>query len=272
MNEHMLLEKTIDITREAGHEVMRFYRSTFAVEDKSPDNPVTDADFAADHLLKERLGSLLPDSGWLSEETADSPVRLEKERVWVVDPLDGTKEFVMGIPEFSISVALVEDGIPTLAVVFNPATDELYTALRGAGFHYNQKPAAVSKRRQLQDALADASRSEVGRGEFEPFEALVKVNVMGSIAYKLARVAAGQADVTWSRGPKHEWDICAGTLLVEEAGGRCVNLDGDPIVFNRPYPKVNGIIASNGHLHSALLEALLPHGAARALSTRPGGR
>ncbi|MDX1664771.1 MAG: 3'(2'),5'-bisphosphate nucleotidase CysQ [Candidatus Promineifilaceae bacterium] len=271
MADPALLEKTIQITRDAGQEVMRFYRSTFAVDDKSPDNPVTDADFAADQLLKERLGTLLPDSGWLSEETADSPARLEKERVWVVDPLDGTKEFVMGIPEFSISVALVEDGLPALAVVFNPATNELYAALRGGGFHYNGDPARTSERRALQSALVDASRSEMKRGEFEPFEELVKVNVMGSIAYKLARVAAGQADATWSRGPKHEWDVCAGTLLVEEAGGRCVDLDGKPIVFNRPYPKVNGIIASNGHLHGDLLEALLPHGAARSLSTPPGG-
>ena len=267
-----LLEKTIEITREAGREIMRFYRSTFAVKDKSPNNPVTDADLAADRLLKERLGALLPESGWLSEETADNLARLEKERVWVVDPLDGTREFVMGIPEFSVSVALVEKGSPLLAVIFNPAHDELYAAVRGGGVHFNRAPAAVSGCRELHAARVDASRSEVKQGEFEPFEALVQVNVMGSIAYKLARVAAGQTDATWSRGPKHEWDICAGTLLVEEAGGRCVNLDGEPIQFNRPYPKVNGIIASNSHLYAHLLQALLPHGAARSLSTPPGGR
>jgi len=109
----------------------------------------------------------------------------------------------------------------------------------------------------------EPERSEVRRGEFEPFAGLFEVNVMGSIAYKLARVAAGQADATWSRGPKYEWDICAGTLLVLEAGGVCVDLDGRPIRFNKSFPKVNGIIADNGLLHEGILRAVTEQGAAR---------
>jgi myo-inositol-1(or 4)-monophosphatase len=258
-----LTADTIEITRAAGAVIMQYYRSSFSVKDKKPDNPVTDADFAADALLKRRLLERLPAAGWLSEETVDSPERLDKDLVWVVDPLDGTKEFVMGIPEFSVSVALVEKGTPILGVVFNPATDELYVAAAGLGVTLNGRPVSTSRRAALSGACVDASRSEWKRGEFEPFTGLVEVNVMGSIAYKLARVAAAQADATWSRGPKNEWDICAGTLLVQAAGGRCVNLDDQSFIFNQPNPKVNGIIADNGLLHGAVLDALAPFGAAR---------
>ncbi len=264
-----LLQETITITQAAGAAIMEYYQSDFSVKDKKPDNPVTDADYAADRLLRERLLALLPEAGWLSEETADNPERLEKEAVWVVDPLDGTKEFVMGIPEFTVSVALVEKGQPVLGIILNPVTEEVYCAQRGGGVTLNGEPTAASGRAELAGARVDASRSEMKRGEFEPFVSKMDVNVMGSIAYKLARVAAGQADATWSRGPKNEWDICAGVLLVQEAGGRCVDLDDEAFAFNRPYPKVNGIIADNGRLHEQVLAALAPHGAARVEKMPP---
>lgn len=255
-----LLDDTVQITRAAGAAIMRYYRAAFDVRDKAPDNPVTDADLAADTLLREQLLTLLPEAGWLSEETADNPARLDRQLVWVVDPLDGTKEFVLGIPEFAVSVALVEAGRPIIGVIYNPASAELYTAERGAGVRYNGATVGVSHRRIFDGARVDASRSERKRGEFEPFEAQVNVRTMGSIAYKLARVAAAQTDATWSRGPKNEWDICAGALLVDEAGGRCVNLDDEPFNFNRPEgPLVNGLIADNGHLHDAVVAALAPH-------------
>lgn len=263
MNE--LLSQTVEITRAAGAVIMGYYESSFDVKDKKPDNPVTDADFAADKLLKEQLMELLPEAAWLSEETVDNPMRLLKEYVWIVDPLDGTKEFVMGIPEFTVSVGLVQDGRPQLAIVFNPATDELFTATNKGGVTYNGQPAHTSERTTLEGLKIDASRTEWDRGEFEPFEDLVEANIVGSIAYKLARVATGQADATWSRGPKNEWDVCAGALLVVEGGGSCVDLDDKDLFFNRPRPKVNGIIADNGTLHEALMATLKPHGAARVL-------
>jgi len=263
MNE--LLSQTVEITKAAGAAIMGYYRSSFDVQDKTPDNPVTDADFAADKLLKEQLSALLPEAGWLSEETVDNPLRLLKEYVWVVDPLDGTKEFVMGIPEFTVSVGLVQDGRPQLAVVFNPATDELFTATNKGGVFYNGEAVQTTDRALLEGARVDASRSEWNRGEFEPFDGLIETNIVGSIAYKLARVAAGQADATWSRGPKNEWDICAGALLIVEAGGSCVDLDNKELFFNRPRPKVNGVIADNGALHEALFATLKPLGAARVI-------
>ncbi len=260
-----LLAETIKITQAAGTAVMVYFqdRDSFTVTNKSPDNPLTDADLASDKLLNEQLMALLPDAGWLSEETRDSPERLDKKRVWVVDPIDGTKEFVMGIPEFTISVGLVEDGRPLLGIILNPATGELYYGMRGEGVYLNDQPTGVSTRTEFVGSAVDASRSERKRGEFEPFEDSLHIKTMGSIAYKLARVAAGQADATWSRGPKNEWDICAGVLLIEEAGGVCNDLDDNPITFNKSFPKVNGIIADNGRIHQQVVAALAPYGAAR---------
>ncbi len=258
-----LLEPTVELTKAAGDIVMGFYKSSYSVEDKSPDNPVTEADFASDTFLKEKLLKLLPEAGWLSEETRDSDARLDQEYLWCVDPIDGTKEFIMGIPEFTISVALVHNGKPVVAVIFNPDTKELYAAAKGAGFFFNGESHTASDRDTLSGAVIDASRSERKRGEFEPFEADMEIRTMGSVAYKLARVASGQCDATWSRGPKNEWDICAGVLLVEEAGGVAVDLSNRPITFNQLHPKVNGIIADNGALHEQVVAALAPHGPAR---------
>jgi myo-inositol-1(or 4)-monophosphatase len=254
-----LLQDTLKITRTAGAAIMQYYKSSFDVSDKAPDNPVTDADYAADTLLKEKLRALLPEAGWLSEETVDNPERLNNKQVWVVDPLDGTKEFIMGEPEFAISVALVEDGQPILGVIYNPPTDELFYATKGGGAFFNDKMVQVTERTKLQGSIINASRSERKRGEFEPFEENFQIRTMGGTAYKLARVAAGLCDAAWSRGPKNEWDICAGVLLVHEAGGRCVNLDDEEFNFNRPKTLVNGFIADNGHLHDDLIAALAPH-------------
>jgi len=228
-----LLKDTIEITKAAGAAIMQYYKSSFTVEDKSPDNPVTDADYAADTLLHQRLTARLPEAGWLSEETVDQPDRLQKEKVWIVDPLDGTKEFIMGIPEFAVSVALVENGQPILGVIYNPASAELFYGVRGSGVFLNGNRAQVTRRDQLEGARVDASRSECKRGEFEPFEDMLKIQIIGGTAYKLGRVAAGLCDASWSRGPKNEWDICAGVLLITEAGGRCVDLNNTPFIFNR---------------------------------------
>ena len=254
-----MLRKTIEAVEEAGQAIMSYYTDSYMVTEKSPDNPLTDADLAADALLKQRLTALFPDAGWLSEETADTPDRLEKRYCWVVDPLDGTKEFVLGIPEFTVSVALVENGLPILGIILNPATGELFSGSLGEATKYNGKKCKTSKATSLFGARVDASRSERSQGEFDLFEEIVNVVTMGSIAYKLARVSAGIADATWSRGPKNEWDICAGVFLVQESGGCCVDLDDQPITFNRPYPKVNGIIADNNLLHDEILKALSPH-------------
>ena len=256
---HHLLPQVIAITHAAGEVIKQFYQGAFEVQEKAPDNPVTEADMAADTLLREQLRPLLPHAGWLSEETADNPARLACDWVWVVDPLDGTKEFVLGLPEFAISVGLVQAGEPVLGVVYNPITGDTYAAVRGRGLTHNGTPAHVSTPTRLAECVVEASRSERQRGEFAPFEQAVQVQTMGSIALKLARTAAGQTDATWSRGPKHEWDVCAGVLLVQEGGGVVVDLDEQPLRFNQPHPKINGLMATSAGMASAVANLLAPH-------------
>jgi len=240
-------------TLEAGAAIRSYFKHSYEIRDKGHDNPVTAADLAADRILRERLMAAFPDDGWLSEETVDDPARLDRRRIWVVDPIDGTKEFIMGIPEFAISVAMVMGCDTQLGIVYNPSTDEFFHAVRGGGAYLNGDPVHVTQRAEVAGAHIPASRSEFKRGEFDGLLLPVKVTPTGSIAYKLALVAAGRADATWSRGPKNEWDICAGVLLAQEAGGRVTDLHCQPYCFNQYDPLVDGIVASNGQLHTGVM-------------------
>lgn len=222
---------------------------------KAADNPVTAADRAVNEVLHAAL--VRDDEAWLSEETVDDPTRLERRRVWVVDPLDGTKEFVQGIPEWCVSIGLVEDGEPVAGGICNPATGEVFLGACGVGVTRNGVPARVSGRAVLAGARVLASRSEVGRGEWERFRGTeFGVRPMGSVAYKLALVAAGLADVTWTLVPKHEWDVAAGVALLLAAGGEARTLEGGHPVFNRRNPKLTGLIAAGPALMPELLAAL----------------
>jgi len=220
----------------AGRVIEAIRARGFDVARKERGDPVTEADHAADALLRRELLAL-ERCGWLSEETADDANRLGQRRTWIVDPLDGTREFLRGIPDYSVAVALVEDRRPVLAVVHVPATGVTYHAERGAGAFRD----GVRLRVQESSVLL-ASRSEMRRGEFAPF-ADWSVRPLGSIEHKLALVASGEAGVTLSRGPKWEWDVCAGSLLVEEAGGKASDLGGNPLRFNQPDPRTAGILA-----------------------------
>ncbi len=232
-----LLPHVRDVAVEAGLLIERIRQEGFEAMSKDDKSPVTRADHEADAVLKRELLALEP-VGWLSEETADSRDRLRAGRLWVVDPLDGTKEFMKGLPEYTVAIALVEEGEPVLGVVHNPATRETFSAARGAGAFRDGEPIQVRE-----GDLLLASRTETARGEFEPFEDTWQVRPIGSIEYKLALIAAGEAAVTFSRGPKHEWDVCAGAIIVREAGGLASELFGEPLRFNQPFPKVRGILA-----------------------------
>jgi myo-inositol-1(or 4)-monophosphatase len=225
---------------------------------KVGDDPVTAADRAVDVVLKKNL--LRPGEGWLSEETVDDFSRLDKERVWVVDPLDGTREFVQGIPEFCVSIAMVENGVPIAGGICNPATDELILGSRDTGVTYNGKPAQPSQRKDLRRALVLASRSEVKRGEWKQFEsAEFNIRPMGSVAYKLGLVAAGRADLTFTLVPKNEWDVAAGAALVESAGGWTLKLDQSPLRCNQKDPLISGLLAGGPFLRDPLLAMLDRH-------------
>ena len=260
--------RRVDLAREleaargaalAAGELLRrhWHERGFEVNHKGKDNPVTTADFEADQKLKEILHGGFPEYGWLSEETADDGLRLERDRVWIVDPLDGTKEFIKGVPEFVVAIALAERGAPVLGVTYNPIKHELFTAVRGMGAYLDGAPIYVTRTSTLMHATVLASRSETARGEWKAYEGSMKVHPMGSVAYKLALVAAGRADATFTRSPKSEWDIAAGAVLILEAGGHITDIDGNELRFNRPSVKVKGLVASNGLLHEQL-ERLLP--------------
>ena len=134
------LNLAVRAAKEAGAIIMEYYKADYEIHDKGYHNPVTTADHAADSLLKEMLTESCPDYGWLSEETVDSPDRLSKERVWVVDPLDGTKEFIEGVPQFVVSIAIVENGEPVVGVLYNPVTKDTFAAAKGEGAFLNDKP------------------------------------------------------------------------------------------------------------------------------------
>lgn len=205
-------------------------------------DPLTEADRAIDVLLRETLPRA--GEGWLSEETVDDPARLECRRVWVVDPVDGTREFVQGIPEWCISIGLVVDGEAVAGGILNPATDELALGAVGHGVTLNGEPSGLERSSGLEDALVLASRSEVGRGEWDRFsEAPFRVQPCGSVAYKLARVAVGLADATWTLVPKNEWDVAAGAALIRASGGEVLHADGTAPAFNRPDPLLPDFLA-----------------------------
>ncbi|KPV41374.1 hypothetical protein AN478_01980 [Thiohalorhabdus denitrificans] len=251
-----LLEDVKEAVRAAGREVMQYQGGANEQWEKGVDDPVTKADLASDKLLRERLLGLCPECGWQSEETVDDQSRLEKEWVWVVDPLDGTKEFLEQVPEFSIAAALVHNGKPKLGVVFNPATMEMIAGAEGAGVTYMGGPARVSEERFRAAASVAVSRSEYKRGEFDEVAATMHLRPIGSVAYKLALVAAGQVDVFYTLTPRCEWDICAGVYLVQAAGGLATEKDGAEVVFNKPEGKTRSLVAANPALHADLLEAL----------------
>ena len=231
MNSDLNLAK--DAAIEAGALILNYYKADYEIKDKGYHNPVTTADYAADACLKKILTEARPDYGWLSEETVDSPDRLSKDRVWVVDPLDGTKEFVEGVPHFVVSVALVQQGEPIVGVLFNPVTKETFTAAKGEGAFLNDEPIRCATKEHVGDMVILNSRSETRRGLWSPYDGTFgELKAIGSVAYKLGLTAAGEADIFASLRPKNEWDICAGNCIINEAGGKLIDLYGNPRKYN----------------------------------------
>ncbi len=232
---------------EAGGIILNYYKADFEIKDKGYHNPVTTADNAADTRLKEILTEARPEYGWLSEETVDSPDRLEKERVWIVDPLDGTKEFIEGVPHFVVSVALVENGNPIVGVLYNPVTAETFSAAKGAGAKLNGDFIHCTTKDDVGKMAILNSRSETRRGLWAPFDRTFgELRAIGSVAYKLGLTAAGKADIFASLRPKNEWDICAGNCIINEAGGKLIDLHGNPRQYNQENTLITpGLIAGN---------------------------
>ena len=235
----------VEASREAGTCILNYYKADYEIRDKSYHNPVTTADHAANDKLKEILLGEYPDYGWLSEETVDSPDRLDKEYIWIVDPLDGTKEFIEGVPHFVVSIALVKNEQPIMGVLYNPVTEELFTAERGKGAFLNGDQIYCVSKVSVEEMVILNSRSETLRGLWQPYKDVFKeLRPIGSVAYKLGLTAAGKADIFASLRPKNECYICAGHCIISEAGGKLINLNGNNVIFNQEKTHIEpGLIA-----------------------------
>lgn len=249
-------ELLVQAVREAGACAQKRFQTDQKIWRKSKYHPVCEADIETNDVLHDRLMEARPDYGWLSEESEDTDERLTRRRIWVVDPIDGTNSYLNGVPEFAVSVALIEDGAALLGVVFNPAQDQLFEAVRGGGAYLNGAKISVTDNSQRKGLSILASRSEHREAGWPERFGADNVHAMSSIAYKLALVAAGRFDATASAWPKADWDICAGCLLVTEAGGQVSSIGGKPFIFNQERPLHPTSLASNGHLHAALIEEL----------------
>jgi myo-inositol-1(or 4)-monophosphatase len=220
--------------------------------------PVTEADLAVDRMLADFLCDKRPDYGWLSEETQDGPARLSTKRQFVIDPIDGTRAFIDGARDWSHSLAIVEDGAVTAAVVYLPLHDLMFTAAVGKGAHANDSPINVS-RSALDEATVLASKPNFAPGMWKgttlpPFKRAFR----SSLAYRLCLVAQGRFDAMLTLRPSWEWDIAAGALIVTEARGTVTDPRGLPLVFNNPHPQVPGVIAAGHELHADIAARLEP--------------
>jgi len=239
------LKLALDASKEAGKIIMQYYRADYEIKEKGYHNPVTTADNEADSFLKSTLTDAMPEYGWLSEETVDSKDRLDKDRVWIVDPLDGTKEFIEGVPHFVVSIALVDKGIPIIGVLHNPVTEETFYAAKGEGAYLNNFRYHCSIKASTKEMVILNSRSETRRGLWESYKAKFKeLRAIGSVAYKMGLTATGKADIFATLRPKNEWDVCAGTCLINEAGGKVIDLNGNELSFNNQKTLIEpGLIA-----------------------------
>ncbi len=242
----------------AGEIALDLYRpgatTAARVWSKSGGSPVTEADIGVDSFLRVQLSVLLPDAAWLSEETVDDALRLSRRYVWVVDPIDGTRAFMAGSPDWAVCVALLDDGVPIAGVVHAPACAATYTALLGGGAQRNGAAIAATTRAAFAQARIAGPRPMLDAlARLESFEAADKIP---SLALRLARIADGTIDAGLISSDARDWDLAAADLILSEAGGRLTGGDGQAVVYNRETPVHGVLVASNGGLAQPLLDAL----------------
>ena len=247
---HELAAEVANIAADAGRFAIKLWDTDFRRWEKSPGNPVCAVDLEVDGMLRYRLGELLPDAGWLSEETIDNAARLDAERIWVVDPIDGTRDYLRGRPGWAVSIALVENGRPVIGVLDAPARQEVWTAQAGAGAFRNGVRLRAAERSDLAGARVPADQlPKVDRD-------LTMVAKPNSIALRIAMVAAGEADLLATIRWGNEWDIAAAVLLAEEAGAAVSDAFGRPLAFNTPKAQAFGVLASAPGIHAAAVARL----------------
>jgi myo-inositol-1(or 4)-monophosphatase len=252
------LSVAIEAAQKASTAILAVYnQEDFEVRFKAGDKgPLTEADLAADRVIAEVIRGAFPDDGYLSEEVEDDGSRLNKARVWIVDPLDGTREFTLKIPEFVVSIGLVIDGVATLGVLLNPATGELFAGAIGEGFTYNGEPVTVSDHGKIEGATLLVSRSEYKKGWFDDLAGRATLTPMGSVAYKFGLVAAGKAEASFTPKPRNAWDLAGGVACISAAGGRASNGKGEPYAFDNVDPLHIGVCGTNADIHDAILHLM----------------
>ena len=231
------------------------FRTTFRSWTKGESSPVSEVDMAVNDLLRERLTALAPAYGWLSEETADDPARLTARRVWMVDPIDGTRAFIAGSPDWTVVAALVEEGRPIAGAIFAPSHAALFTAARGTGAWRNGERIAATAGDTIDRARVAAPKRQIERlaAITQRMEVLPLIR---SLALRFARVADGSYDVALASSNPHDWDLAAVDLLVHEAGGALTTLEGRPLTYNGAELVHDALVAAGRARHAALIGLL----------------
>ncbi|HEX8535093.1 MAG TPA: 3'(2'),5'-bisphosphate nucleotidase CysQ [Allosphingosinicella sp.] len=243
-----MLEDIARITEEAGRIAAARVATDYQRWEKVPGQPVCEVDLEVNAFLQEHLTALDPEAGWLSEETADASDRTERRRLWVVDPIDGTRDYLRGRPGWSVSVALVEDRTPVIGVLFAPMRGELWSAAKGEGAWRNGERLRVSGRSSLAGARMPADQLPADGAD------LVLVPKPNSIALRIAMVAAGEADLLATTRWGFEWDIAAAVLIAAEAGATVTGAFGQPFAFNTPSAEAFGVLVAPPAIHAAAAE------------------
>ena len=241
--------------REAGALAFSMFRGPLKQWTKGASSPVCEADIAVDQLLHERLTNVDNRIAWLSEESADDSSRLDARLVWIVDPIDGTRGYIAGLPDWTVSAALVENGRPIAACLFAPVTDEFFLAVAGKGATRNGEAIRTTGGAELSDKRVAGPKNFLERMSSiaPPFTVMPRIH---SLALRLARVADGSIDAAIAGGNSHDWDLAAADLLVHEAGGALTPLSGGPLTYNRAVPRHGMLVAAGLDRHTALVELL----------------
>lgn len=259
-----LVEAVAAATAEAGRLAMRRWRGDFAQWEKSPGQPVCDVDLEVNHILKDRLRAIDSEAGFLSEEEIDSAERLDKPRVWIIDPIDGTRDFVRGRPGWAVSVALVENRQPVIGILDAPARGDQWCGRAGYGAWRNGERIAVSGRTELVGARVPAhSLPKVDRD-------FVAIEQPNSIALRIAMVAAGEADLVATLRWGREWDIAAAALIAREAGAIVTDALCAPLAFNGPKAETFGVLAATPGIHAAAAARLGERARHAIEASKPG--
>lgn len=246
-----------EAAREAGEIARGFWREDPQVWDKGGDDPVSEADFAVDRHLHDRLLGARPGYGWVSEETEDDPVRLTAERVFIVDPIDGTRSFVAGERTWAHSLAVAENGRVTAACVYLPVRDKLYLAALGQGATLNSAAISASSQAGVDGATVLSPKVSFRDEFWKDGPPPVERHFRPSLAYRMALIGEGRFDAMLTLRPAWEWDIAAGALIATEAGAKVTDRHGAALAFNSPARQTAGVLAAGAALHAGLLERLV---------------